>query len=57
MTAVARLQRSDLVREFLPGLTAGSTYYRLFEAGLEMIRYLALRSVGHANEARSAGRE
>ena len=40
-----------------PGLTAGSTYYRLFEAGMEMIGHIVLRSAGHTFQARSAASE
>ena len=36
-------------------LTAGPTHCRLFEASLEMVGNLVLRSVGRANQARSAG--
>jgi hypothetical protein len=38
-----------------PGLTAGPTYCRLFEAGLEVNGSLVLRSGGQTNQARSAG--
>jgi hypothetical protein len=38
-----------------PGLTAGPIHCRLFEAGLEVISSLVLRSNGQRNEARSAG--
>jgi hypothetical protein len=39
----------------VPGLTAGPTYSRLFEAGLEAIVNLVLRSSEQTNQARSAG--
>jgi len=40
-----------------PGLTAGPTHCRLFEAGLEVIGSLVLQPDGKRNEARSAGRK
>ena len=40
-----------------PGLTAGPTHCRLFEAGLEVMGSLVLQPNGKRKEARSAGRE
>jgi len=54
VTAVPRLRRSKDLAVLHPGLTAGPTHCRLFEAGLEMIGCLVLRSVGQANQAREA---
>jgi hypothetical protein len=38
-----------------PGLTAGPTHCRLFEAGLEVIANLVLKPNGQKNQAQSAG--
>jgi len=55
VTDVPHLRRSEGSAVLDPGLTAGPTHYRLFEAGLEMVVCLVLWLAEHANQARSAG--
>jgi hypothetical protein len=51
---VPHLRCSMVLVILLPGLTAGPTYCRLFEAGSEVIADLVLRSSGQVSQARSA---